>query len=213
MKKFIQMLCLVMLVAVLFSGCRANVPQETNGSITPSSDDASTDVSLDQNDQQNSQEQNSSVVILQKIWDRFSEQERFSTYGGDVELGITDAPGTLSVKNSEELFARYQFPESQLAAIDEAASMVHMMNSNLFTTAVVKLSKDGDMKQLHEAWRDSIQQTRWIYKQPDKLLLADVDGVHMLMVYGNVDLMKLFTDKLMQEYPEAKVLYEQAVVS
>lgn len=213
MKKFFQILCFVMLVAMLLSGCRANVPQDNNGQITPSDDDASTDVSLNQNDQQNSQEQNSSVAILQKIWDQFAEEERFSAFGGDVELGITDAPGSLNVKNVEELTARYQFPESQLSAIDEAASMVHMMNSNLFTTAVVKLSKDADMKQLHEAWRDSIQQTRWIYKQPDKLLLADVDGAHMLMVYGNVDLIKAFSDKLMQQYPEAKILYEQAVVS
>ncbi len=212
MKKFIRMLCLVMVAALLFPGCRSNVPQETDGSITPS-DDASTNASLDQNDQQNPQGQNSSVVILQKVWDQFGEEERFSTFGGDVELGITDNPGALNIQNVEELVARYQFPESQLGAIAEAGSMIHMMNSNLFTAAVVKLSADGDMKRLHEAWRDSIQQTRWIYKQPDKLLLADVDGTHMLMVYGNVDLMKAFSDKLMQQYPETKVLYEQAVVS
>lgn len=206
MKKFIRMLCFVVVV-LLLSGCRSNVPQETDGSITPS-DDASTNASVNQNAQQNS-----SVVILQKVWDQFGEEERFSTFGGDVELGITDNPGSLNLQNVEELVARYQFPESQLGAISEAGSMIHMMNSNLFTAAVVKLSADGDMKHLHEAWRDSIQQTRWIYKQPDKLLLADVDGTHMLMVYGNVDLMKAFSDKLMQQYPEAKILYEQAVVS
>jgi hypothetical protein len=206
----VKILCLIPLcMALLLCGRTPNVPQETNGSIVPPSSDEPTGTIND-----NLQPvQSNAVAILEQIWEQFSQEERFACYGGSIEHAVNDAPGSLELDNIEELASKYLFPGAMLQDVKEAASLVHMMNSNIFTAMVVRLSSDGDMEMLYKQWRDAIQNNRWICGQPDRLILAQIDGDSLLMSFGSKDIMTQLQQKLAAAYPNAAVLYNEAIVS
>lgn len=210
MKKFLSLFLFVAFSVSVLAGCRGNVPQETSGNIVPSSTTGSQQTPPTSSSTGN---ETQSVKILEMIWNQYGEEERFSSYGGEIEQAINDAPGSLDVTNVEEMTTRYLLPKEQLAMVEEGASLVHMMNSNIFTGVAVKLAPSADMKTLYEAWRDAIQKNRWICGQPDRLLMAEVDGTHLLMVFGSTEAVQTFSDKLGVAYPQARVLYVEAIVS
>lgn len=213
------MFMVTMLIVTALTGCRSNVPQDTTGQIMPSStapttgntQPSSTAPSTTQNG--NSDNATESVQILSAIWNQYGEGDKFAAYGGGVENAVDNAPGALNMADTEELTTRYLIPQDQLTAIREGASLVHMMNNNIFTGVVVTLSESGDMKTLFEAWRDAIQGNRWICGQPDRLLMANVDDSHLIMAFGSAEAMSTFTSKLSAAHSGAKILYNEAIVS
>lgn len=218
MRKFTLMLAAILLLTTMLTACRRNVPQDTNGVITsnptttaapvtttaPPTTAAPTTVPQGQT--------TGATAILQTIWARFGENEKFSTYGGSIENAVTDAPGPLDMAATEELTGSYLLPADQLGSITEGASLVHMMNANIFTAVVVKV-EDGDVQNLFESWRDAIQSNRWICGQPDRLLMAGIKDGYLLMSFGSADAMALFQAKLAEAVPEVQVLYNEAIVS
>ncbi len=148
--------------------------------------------------------------LLKKIWDSFGEGERFSAYGGTVEHSVENAPGDLDMKNTQELITKYMIPEAQLANLEEGASLVHLMNSNIFTGSAFRLKENADAKTVAKALRDNIQSTEWICGQPDRMAICHIQG-HLVMAFGEQELMQGFQTKLTQVYPDAQVLYNEAV--
>ena len=219
MKKYTVLLMAALLVLTALTGCRSNVPQDTTGSIAPSTTTPpTTTLAPDTTAPSDTQGgdvngENQSLQTLQNIWDQYGEDERFSVYGGAVENAVNDAPGALDVSDAEEMTNRYLLPQEQLTAIQEGASLVHMMNSNIFTAVAVKLSDGADQKALSEAWQASIQGNQWICGQPDRLLIVDTGDGHMIMAFGSTDAIKLFSDKLTAAYAEAQKLFDEAIVS
>ena len=213
MKKFTILFMTAMLLASALTGCRSNVPQDTTGSIAPGTTAAPTTTVPTTTPSTGNQGGETTVQILQSIWDKYGDGERFAAYGGAVESSVSDAPGGLDVTNAEEMTNRYLIPQEQLASVQEAASLVHMMNSNIFTGVAVKVAEGADAKALSAAWRDAIQSNQWICGQPDRLLMADAGQGYMVMAFGSADAIKLFSDKLTAVYPEANILYYEAIVS
>lgn len=198
-----------MVVAGSLVGCRANVPQDDNGQIN--TDNTQTDTNTPTQDHTN--QSADSTKILENIWAKYEEDEKFSVYGGALENSVNDAPGALDVTDEEEMTTRYLLPSEMLGKVSEGASLVHMMNNNIFTAVVVKLSNSTEMKTVYENWRDTIQRNQWICGQPDRLLMANVDGSHLLMVFASKEAMDTFKQKMAQAYPQGAILYDEAIVS
>ena len=217
MTKFSSFLIIVLLAGVLLSGCRGNT-QPTESSSTGATTMPSTQTTPTQTTQPTQGTSAGTATtqaaqILNNIWQTFGENERFAAYGGAIENSVSDAPGDLDIQNAEELTTRYLLPENSLQEVTEGASLVHMMNSNIFTGVVVKLSEDAAAEDLAKDWRDAIQGNRWICGMPDRVLLADVDGQHLLMAFASKDILTTFQNKLAAQYPQARILYNEAVVS
>lgn len=153
------------------------------------------------------------VQILADIWAKIPEEKRFAAYGGTVENAVMDAPGALDMNNTEELSAAYLIPNAQLSNIDEGASLVHMMNSNIFTAISVHLTDGAQVEAFYTAWRDAVQGNRWICGQPDKLMFAQIDEAYLIMAFGSTDAMSAFSTALSAAYGNAQVLYNESVVS
>lgn len=218
MKKSTILCMTALMVVSVLTGCRSNIPQDTTGNIVPSTTNPTTTqtptTTVPPTTQNGGNETSSqSVQILNRIWEQYGEAERFACYGGTVEQATSDAPGPLDLTNTDELTAAYLIPQDQLSAITEAASLVHMMNSNIFTGAAVKVSDSADQKALQQAWRDTIQGNRWICGQPDRLMMAVAEEGYLVMAFGSTDAMKLFSDNLKVVYPEAQIVYDEAIVS
>lgn len=204
MKQIAMILCLLLLL----TGC-VRAPQDsttTQPVITtpgPSQNGNTTapDTSVDSD----------SVGVLEKIWGLYGDADRFAVFGGSMESPVNDAPGALDLSNGEELFGKYLLPEAQIPNVTEAASLMHMMNGNIFTAAVVTLGDGADGEAVAKAWREAIHQNRWICGQPDKMLMYRI-GDHVLMAFGSADAMDVFEAKTVEAFPEGAMLYKEAVV-
>lgn len=221
MKRIVLILLCVMLLGTAVAGCRSNVPQETDGSIVPSDTQTPTSAptkSTQQTDfsepiMQSGTANTGSAQLLQKIWDSYGEDERFAVYGGGVEMSVSDGPGDLDMTAEEELTTRYLLPQDRLNMVTEGASLVHLMNNNIFTAVVFRLADGQQAKALADAWVAAIRDNQWICGQPDRLLIAKPDGDHILMAFGSQDAINGFQTKLTAAYPDNQMLYQEAIVA
>ena len=143
----------------------------------------------------------------------YYKQTDVAVYGGAVENSVADGPGDLDMMNADELTTRYLLPESHLPLVQEGASLVHLMNNNIFTAAVFKLTDSQRLNTVAKDLRDNVQQNRWICGQPDKLLIADMGDGQLLMVFGSNDAMDGFRTNMTKVYPNANILYSENILA
>lgn len=176
------------LICLVLMGCRSAQPAQTEPSVDMGNLTA--------------------VDLLANIWASYDDTQRFAACGGTTDRAVDDAPGALNMANAEEIFARYLVPEDKLELLTEGASLVHMMNSHIFTACAVRISEDETA--FVEAWRQNIQDTQWLCSWPDRLLIAKV-GEYILLSFGLEDTMSVFREKLVKTYPGAVILKEEAI--
>ena len=152
----------------------------------------------------------SALNILETVWNTYGEDEKFAVVGGDFsEANLKeDAPGVFDLKDRALVDSELGLPET--AAVDEAASLVHMMNANTFTCGAFHVADANNVTRLADDLRTTIQAKRWMCGFPDKLVIVTV-GQSVLSVYGNEELVNTFRDKLLASYPTAAAVYDEAI--
>lgn len=218
MNKRMMILLAAALVASLLSGCRRSAGETTGESLSPTETPTSapttapTAASTQTETQPTGTADTASARILNKIWSEFADTERFAAYGGTIAHAVDDGPGDLDVTDTEELTNHYLLPEELLTQVEEGASLVHLMNSNIFTCAAFRLKDGSDLPAAAKALRDNLQRTHWICGQPDRLLIARVEG-QLLMAFGSGGNMEAFRTHLGTAFPGGEVLYDEAVTA
>lgn len=210
MKKFLAFL-LAALMAFSVTACAPSMNETTAPSTTPAT--TPTQPSTQSTTVPAIDNQNGSTQTLFAIWNTYKDEDRFAAYGGAVENSVADAPGALDLSNTEEITGRYLLPEDQLANVTEAASLVHMMNNNIFTAAVFGLKDGTDMQTVADALFDNVMNNQWICGQPDKLVIADMGSNQLLMVFGSNEAVEVFKTNMAGVYADAKILYEETIVA
>jgi len=157
--------------------------------------------------------ENGAAQILSAIWEKIPEQSRFAAYGGMMEAPVDNAPGNLDLNNGDEISSKYLLPADLLPQVDEGASLVHLMNSNLFTAAVFRLKTETNAEAFAKTLRQNIQKNQWICGQPDKLLIAKAEDRYLLVCFGSEDIMNTFRTQFSQSFTGAKTFYDEAVVA
>lgn len=217
MKRYTSIFCVILLVSML-TGCRMNTaqPATTQPTTTAPTTQPATAAPTTTQPTQTTGVQGTSgtggAALLTAIWDLYADEERFSVYGGTVEHAVSDAPGDLDLHNTEELTAKYLIPQESLSTVEDGASLVHMMNSNIFTAAAIRLTQPEQRAAFAESWRSAIQQNRWICGQPDRLLILAAEDGHLVMAFGSTDAIDVFRAKAAQADPKAETLYDEAIV-
>lgn len=130
----------------------------------------------------------SSEAILNAVWEKFGEDEKFSAVGGDAENSVSDMAGKLDITNKDNLTVTFAFPESQLENIDAAGSLMHMMNSNSFTALAFHVKDGADMAAIAEAYKTSLAEKRWMCGMPDGYAIIKVDSEYMIAVFAQTSL-------------------------
>lgn len=150
----------------------------------------------------------SALNILETVWNTYGEDEKFAVAGGDFSEANAreDAPGVFDLKDRALVDSELGLPET--AAVDEAASLVHMMNANTFTAAAYHAT--GDTAELAQQLRDNIMQRQWMCGFPDKLVIATL-GNYVVSVYGDEELVNTFRDKLQAAYSDATIAYDEMI--
>ena len=136
----------------------------------------------------------SALNILETVWNTYGEDEKFAVAGGDFSEANAreDAPGVFDLKDRALVDSELGLPET--AAVDEAASLVHMMNANTFTAAAYHAT--SDTAELAQQLRDNIMQRQWMCGFPDKLVVAEVGDEYVVTVFGADELVDTFMTHL-----------------
>ena len=153
----------------------------------------------------------SSLAVLESIWALYGEDEKFAVIGGNMESPVDGAPGNYDMAYAEGLTWNLLVPEDQLANIDQAASMIHMMNANTFTSGVVHLTEGTDAAAFAQVMRDAIQNNRWMCGFPETLTVAVIGGEYVLIAFGVNDAMNPFMTHFGEAFPGAEILFNEAI--
>lgn len=151
--------------------------------------------------------------LLTTVWNSYEEDEKFAIAGGDMtEENMTeDTPGTFGITDADELDRMLGFPAADAEKIDNAASIMHMMNANTFTCGAYHLKNADDVKIVAADLKENVMNRQWMCGFPDKLVIISVDD-YLVSVFGNEELVNTFKDKLTQTYENAKVISEDGIV-
>ena len=164
-------------------------------------------------DQNNGSGIESSLELLTQVWDSYGDDDKFPAIGGDLsEEHVTDgAPGVFSVDDADMLDATLGFPAASAGKIDDAASLMHMMNGNTFTCGAFRAADAGDAAELSEAIKDNVMHRQWMCGFPEKLVIVTVDN-YVVSIFGTGDLVDGFKTRLTAAYAAAEVRCDEPIM-
>lgn len=198
-------IALILVLLLALSGCagRNKTPETTENTENTKDSSTQTTAPLLSGD--------GAVQVLEKVWARYGEEERFFASGGHPESAVDNAPGSYDITDTESLTFGLLVPEGQLPYLKEAASLVHAMNSNILSAAAFRLTKEANSEAFAKAMRDAIQGNQWICGFPETLLIADMGRGNLLISFGVNDAMDPFQSNLTEAYGDAQILYKEAI--
>lgn len=148
--------------------------------------------------------------VLSEIMKDYPEDMSFPMSGGDAENMVENAPGRVSLENPENLERVLSVPASAVDKIDSAASLVHMMNGNVFTAGSFRLKDASTAEAFINEVKENISSKQWLCGSPEKLLIASV-GDYVVVCYGSTDITDTFKSQLEKNIKEAEIAVEQAI--
>lgn len=152
----------------------------------------------------------SPLELLTKVWDSYTDAEKFPAAGGDYDKSVDGAPGTFDISKADNVEYLLTLPQDKVSLIDGAASLMHMMNANTFTCGAFHPAKAEDADTLAQTLRDAIQDKHWMCGFPDKLVVAKTDG-YVVSLYGDQELVDTFRDKLAAAWTDTEVVFDEAI--
>lgn len=225
MKKRFSLLLIVCLLAASLASCgNKNTETDTtpsdNTGVTDTTDtdnnasdttdtvpneDTETDSAGDSNGESDAN------ALLTTVWGSYTEDEKFSVAGGDYNHPVEDAPGAFDITDTASLSSMLVLPETAAADIDDAASLIHMMNANTFTCGAFHVTDSEKVSTVADALRDAISSRHWMCGFPDKFVIITY-GQYVVSVFGAEDLVNTFRDKFTAAYADAAIAYEEAIL-
>lgn len=155
--------------------------------------------------------QTSSLELLETVWGTYEEGEKFAIGGGDSANSVMDMPGKFDVTNTEELDATLGFPAAQAEMIDDAASVMHMMNANTFTCGAFHVTDAENVTAVTDALKENIMNRQWMCGFPDTLIIAVVHDEYVVSAFGHADNIEVFKTKLLASNATATIMYEESL--
>lgn len=192
MKKYISMILAVTMVMALFAGCAKGGDDCTKPS--------------------DSTVPGSALEVLETVWGKYAEDEKFPAIGGGMGAPVDNAPGSYDLAD-ENISYSLLIPAGQLANVTEAASMIHMMNSNTFTAAAYKLADGVKAEDFANAMKDAVMNNQWICGFPEALLVKGISSQYVVVVFGARELIDVFSEHMAQAFPESgSALVDEPIV-
>ncbi len=152
-----------------------------------------------------------SLEILDNVWKLYGEEEKFPVMGGGYSQIAENAPGKIEITDTESFQSLLIVPEEEVSLIDDAASMIHAMNANTFTSGVFRVKEKGDVETFIESLKKSILNNHWMCGFPEKLIMVRVGEQYVVSAFGNADILKNFEARLKEAYPGAEVMVEESL--
>lgn len=192
MKKFIAIFLTAALALTMLAGCGGK--QEAEASTTAPMEAPG-----------------SALEILETIWGLYSEEEKFPATGGEIGETLTEGPGAFPELNESNSYTLL-IPADQLGNVAEAASLMHLMNSNTFTCGAYRLADGVTSESFAKVMKEAILNNQWMCGFPDKLLIESIGDSFLVVAFGHEEIMDTFKTHLEEAYPESVTLAEEPIL-
>lgn len=151
-------------------------------------------------------EEGDSLSRLTAIWDTFGEDQKFACFGGNQnENPLMGEPGKFDISDTDGMTYLLLIPESVQANVDDAASLIHMMNANNFTGVVFHV-KDGDTAAAAEEVKNAVLNNQFMCGSPEKLVVI-TSGSYVLYAFGLEQEITTFENGAKEKLDGAEVVY------
>ena len=154
----------------------------------------------------------SALGLYNKIWGTYTDDEKFPSGGGDAEHNSDEGPGFFDIeKNKESLKTYIHITDELLATVNnEAANLIHMMNTNTFSSAIFHLKDASTAESFAKEYEKAVQNTRWMCGFPERVVVLSV-GEYVAVAFGHEDLTSTFKTKCLAVDSSAKLLIDNAI--
>lgn len=199
MKKFVSLTLVFALSAALLAGC-GSASETTPTTTAPAATEETTLPAASYD---------SALALSQAIWETYGDDERFPAAGGDAEHDNMEGPGLFDMEKNAETFQYLTLMDEELMAMleNDAATMLHMMNTNTFCSAVAALKDSASAAEFAEHYKTLVQGNQWMCGFPDTVIVISV-GRYVITAYGKDDPIQTFKSKVLALEPQATVLVE-----
>lgn len=155
----------------------------------------------------------SALEILETVWASYADAEKFPAAGGDFseENSNMEGPGKYALDNTDALDSVLGLPADAAALVDDAASLMHMMNANTFTCGAFHVANADDVSTVVSMLKDNIMARQWMCGFPDRLVIVTV-GDYVISYFGHDEVLTTFTEKLTAAYEGAVVACEESLL-
>lgn len=152
------------------------------------------------------------LTLLNTVWDNYQEDEKFPAAGGDMtdENMTMNAPGKFGTDDSETLDTTFGFPVASADQIDDAASLIHMMNANTFTCGAFHVKNMENISEITTALKDSILHRQWVCGFPDQLVIVTIDD-YIVSFFGETEIVTVFKTNLMATFDSAQIVCDEPI--
>ncbi len=215
-KGLISVLLIVVMVGAVFAGCgqkegSSGNDAQTGGTAATESGNGGETTAEDKGTEDagdNKDAYADSLEIMKLIWDSFPEDGKFSCFGGNnLEDPVMDAPGSFDVNDKDSLSSTLLVPEALQGSIDNAASLVHMMNANTFTGAVIHL-KDKAAADAAEEIKKAVTGNQFMCGFPERLVIVTA-GDYVIYAFGAGEIINNFKKAAEEKVEGAEVVCDQ----
>lgn len=138
----------------------------------------------------------SATALLEQTWAKYADDEKFAIMGGDYDNNVADAPAKFNHENAEYMDSMLAIPADAAAMVDDAASMIHMMNANTFTAGAFHLADLSNEDAFVNAVKESIMNRQWICGFPEKMVIISDGSGYVVTAFGNGEAVDNFKAKL-----------------
>ena len=154
--------------------------------------------------------QSTPTELFEAIWDAIPSDKKIPAFGGDYENSVSDKPAAF-LGSAETFDSLLGIPAELFGKIDGAASLMHMMNVNSFTGAVLHFSTAGDAVASTETIKNHILERRWMCGFPDKVIVIDLGGGNLLTAFGINEAVDPVRDAALSAIEGAQLLCEAVI--
>lgn len=156
----------------------------------------------------------SALDFYNQVWSEFNVSGDFPGCGGDSAHAADNAPGQFDL--NEENAPQFQYllhvNEELYDMLDQdAATLLHMMNLNTFTSAVAKLKEPDRAEVFALGYQSVIQEQHWLCGAPEQMVVIGV-GDYVVMAFGHTDNVTNLISACTTVAPGATVLVSEAIV-
>lgn len=149
--------------------------------------------------------------LLTQVWNSYDDADKFAIGGGDYGNIVMDAPGKFDVSMVEDLDAMLGLPQSSASMIDDAASILHMMNANTFTAGAYHVADTANQQAVVDSLKENIMNRQWMCGFPDTLIVAKVGSEYVVSAFGNAEIIENFKNKLSETFSLTDIVYEESL--
>ena len=206
MKRFLAMVLVLTMAMSLFAACgkKAETPADPTN-------DATTEATTEESTEPQVTGPASALEILENIWGKYADDEKFAVMGGNMENAVMDGPGVYDLQYAENLPYNLLVPVEQIPNVDQVASMIHAMNANTFTCGAFHVADGVSAEDFAAAMNEAIKGNMWMCGFPERQVIVSLEGGFVVIAFGVNDAMTPFFTHLQEAYPEANVLFDEPI--